>query len=120
MSQHLRRHNRLVIPGPIRISWQESSGFQKYVRGVCLDVSASGIRVEVVEPIPLRTFVTVGADSIKLVANASVRHSVRKGSKYLIGMEFNCPIKALAERLIAEYNLSEEPRAESFTASENS
>lgn len=101
MSQSLRRHRRTVIPGAIRVGWQAKDGFQKFVRGKCLDVSASGIRVESIEPIPLWTYVTVGADKIGLVANASVRHCVRSGAKYLIGMEFNCPIKTLERRLAA-------------------
>ena len=102
MSRDLRRHPRTRSPGTIRLGWQDASGSPRFARGRCLDVSASGIRVEVPEPIPLHSCVFVSAENINLSVNASILHISRVDGKYLIGMEFSCPLKALADRLARE------------------
>jgi hypothetical protein len=102
MARNLRRHPRIQSPGTVRLSWQDASGSPKFARGKCLDLSASGIRVEIPAPIPPRTYVTVAAENFHLTANASVRHVARAAGKYLIGLEFSCPLKALADRLEQE------------------
>lgn len=106
MSQDLRRHRRVNLPSSVRVSWQDG-GAEKYARGRCLDVSASGLRIEVPERIPVRTYVTVSADQPHFNANASVRHCTRAGSKYVLGLEFSYPIKTLLERLRAEHGPEE-------------
>ena len=99
MSRDLRRHLRHQPPGTVRLTWHDASGCLKYARGRCLDISASGIRIEIPEPIPLRSYVTVSADKIGFTANASVRHVARVAGKYMIGMEFSCPLRAFADIL---------------------
>lgn len=98
MSRDLRRHTRIEFPGIVRLSWQVN-GQVKFARGRCLDLSESGMRVEVPEAIAVRSYVTVSAEKIKLSANASVRHCGRKGGKFLVGLEFSAPLKSLAEAL---------------------
>ena len=88
------------MPGLVRLSWVDSGGGQKYAQVRCLDVSASGMRIEAPESIPARTYVSISAGKIGLVTNASVRSVARTGMKYLLGLEFSCPNKALAERLL--------------------
>jgi hypothetical protein len=80
----------------------EPGGGQKYTQARCLDISASGMRIETPAPIPERSYVSISAEKIGLVTNASVRSVLRAGMKYRIGLEFSCPIKALAERLLNE------------------
>ena len=98
MSRDLRRHTRIEFPGIVRLSWQ-MNGNVKFARGRCIDLSESGMRVEVPEAIALRSYVTVSAEKIKLSTNASVRHCVRKGGKFVLGLEFSTPLKSLAESL---------------------
>ncbi len=102
MSKDLRRYCRVVLPGVVRLSWQDASGNQKFARGRCLDLSASGIRVEVPESIPLRSYVTVKLEGVALTSSASVRHVGRLAGKYWVGLEFSCPLKALAQHLAKE------------------
>lgn len=102
MANGLRRHHRISIPGPVRVGWLETGGEQKYVVGRCLDVSESGMRIEVPEPIPRGVYVTIRADAISLVGNASVRSTSRKATRFILGLEFSCPIGNLAKRLLKE------------------
>lgn len=84
------------------LTWAEAGGAQKYVRGRSLDLSASGMRVELPQSIPVRTYVSLNIKSISQGVTASVRHCVASRGKYIVGLEFNCPIKTLAERLARE------------------
>jgi hypothetical protein len=47
------------------------------------------MRVQVSDPIPERIYVMLRADAIKLNGSASVRVCQRKGTKYVIGVEFS-------------------------------
>ena len=98
----VRRHERLPLEVPIILTYEDAARGMQYVRGRSLDISASGMRVEVPHSIPLRSYVTVNSQKVSLAVNASVRHSVANRGKYLLGLEFNCPMKALAERLAKE------------------
>jgi len=94
------------------VSWLDANQNQKFTRGRCLDLSASGIRIETPEAIPLRSYVSVYIESLTLKTSASVRHVVRSAGKYSIGLEFSCPLKNLAERLHAESEIaSQNPQA---------
>ncbi len=88
------------------MTWADAGGATKYVRGRSLDLSASGMRIEVAAAIPLRTYVSVSAQKISLTTTASVRHCVHYRGKYLIGLEFSCPMKELAERLAKETEIA--------------
>jgi len=77
----------------IRVSWMDSSSYTKYVKAVCVDFSEGGLRLEVPEPIPLRTYIFLRADRIKLVGTASVRSVARHGAKYLLGVELSEPLR---------------------------
>jgi len=63
----------------------------RYANASCLEISASGLRitVEVFEPIPVRSRVALRVDRIKLAGSATVRHVVRRGAKYLVGLELS-------------------------------
>ncbi len=87
--RNIRRHRRIPYTGPVRISWQGQESTPRYVRGRCLDVSESGMRVEAPEPIPVRTLVLLSAERIKLSGSATVRHVTRQGAKYVLGLELN-------------------------------
>jgi hypothetical protein len=61
----------------------------QFVTGRSLDVSPSGMRVEVAAPIEKQTYVTVQCPALSLHGRASVRTCARKGVKYVVGLEFS-------------------------------
>lgn len=93
MARETRRHRRVSFPAIARLSWQDEHGNYKFTRGRCLDVSQSGLRVELPEPMALRSYVTVQAEVLGITENASVRHCARAGGKYIVGLEFSSPLK---------------------------
>jgi hypothetical protein len=97
-ARNLRRHRRLAFSGYIDISWTDPRGQVKYARTKCLDVSEMGVRVEAPEPIPERTSVSLRAERLSVSGGATVRHVVRLGAKFILGLELTASIaeKALS------------------------
>jgi hypothetical protein len=85
----LRRHERADKSLPVQIIWQDRSGTDHFMNGRSLNVSASGMRVEVGERMDHQTYVTVQCTALGLHGRASVRSCVRKGMKYVMGLEFS-------------------------------
>ncbi|HML18027.1 MAG TPA: PilZ domain-containing protein [Bryobacteraceae bacterium] len=83
-----RRHRRIPYIGPIQISW-EASGQTRFAQGKCIDISESGLRIEVPAPVPPRANLSVRAERIKLSGSATVKHVARYGSKYILGIEMS-------------------------------
>ncbi len=98
MSKEIRRHGRIPFIGIVRLSWEDAQGQPKYAQGQCMDVSESGLRVEVNTAIAPRTRISLNADRIKLSGSATVKHVVRYGSKYILGLELS---EALREKTLA-------------------
>jgi len=84
----LRRDSRLTYNGKISLTWSNSAGDPLGRNGLCLDISATGLKVKLDSEIPVRTVVTVRAKELELHGSASVRSCVRTGVKYIIGLEF--------------------------------
>jgi hypothetical protein len=95
MSQEgdLRRHARSTRSAPIQLVWKNRQGLDGFLNGRIIDVSESGIRVEVSDPLEKQTYVTLQAASLGLHGSASVRTCTRKGMKYLVGLEFSAGLK---------------------------
>ena len=89
----LRRHQRNAKSAPVQIIWKDRQGQDRFVNGRILDVSESGIRVEVSDPIEKQTYVTLQSPGLGLHGTASVRTCARKGMKYLVGLEFSAGLK---------------------------
>jgi hypothetical protein len=85
----LRRHPRTEKAAPVQLVWQDRKGTDRFVMGRSLDISASGMRVEVAEQIERQTYVTVQCAALGLHGRASVRTCTRKGMKYILGLEFS-------------------------------
>jgi hypothetical protein len=85
----LRRHNRSDKSAPVQIIWKDRQGEDKFVSGRVVNVSESGLRVEVSEPLEKQTYVTLQAPGLGLHGSASVRTCARKGMKYIVGLEFS-------------------------------
>jgi hypothetical protein len=88
-----RRHPRATISGQVQLSWTDRVGEQKFAYAKILDVSESGIRVELREALARQAYVSMRADQIGLQGTASVRSCVKKGGKYLAGLEFSGGLK---------------------------
>lgn len=57
--------------------------------GSTVDISESGIRLEVREPIEQRTYVTLQCSALGVHGSASVRSCTRQGTKFVLGLEFS-------------------------------
>jgi hypothetical protein len=75
--------------GPIRLSWENDNSEPRYTEGKCIDISEAGLRIEVRVPIPICTRVSLQAPRIKLSGSASVKHLVRHGAQYIVGVELS-------------------------------
>src|ERR1700687_4349177 len=94
MSQgKLRRHDRTEVRAIVQIMWKDRSGNDKFTNAHTIDVSESGMRIEVTEPLPERSYVVVRVAKLTLHGAASVRSCVRKGIKYVAGLEFSAGMK---------------------------
>jgi hypothetical protein len=88
-SEDRRRHPRLVPGARVEAYWQDGQGVSRCTQGRCLDISESGLRMETIEPIPVRTYINLRVDKFQMHGSASVRHSVRRSGKYILGVEFS-------------------------------
>jgi hypothetical protein len=93
-----RRHHRIPYTGPIRLSWVDASGNPAFTMAKCIEVSESGIRVEVPVNIPARTILQLNAEKIHLAGACTVRHAVRQGAKHFLGLELS---QSMTEKAIA-------------------
>jgi hypothetical protein len=89
----LRRQPRAEVSSPARIVWQDGNGRDCFMNGRAVNVSASGMRVEVAEPVDKQTYVTVQCPALNLHGRASVRSCTRKGLKYILGLEFSAGLE---------------------------
>jgi hypothetical protein len=93
-----RRHRRIPYAGPIRLSWSDPSGNPRFAMGKCIEVSESGLRVEVPANIPERTILQLNAERIKFAGSSTVRHTERHGAKYILGLELS---QSMTEKAVA-------------------
>jgi len=90
---NMRRHDRTVVRTLVQLMWRDPNGNEKYTNAHTIDVSESGMRIEIPEQIPERSYVVMRADQIGVSGTASVRSCVRKGTKYVAGLEFSAGMK---------------------------
>jgi hypothetical protein len=108
MARNLRRHHRLAFSGTVDLSWIDPRGQVKYARAKCLDLSETGLRLESPEPVPAHTSVSIRAERLRLSGPATVRHVVRLGAKFILGLELST---AVPERTLASVEPPERPPA---------
>jgi len=88
----MRRHARQPVDGVVQVSWKDARGQVKSLPAKCLDLSAEGARLETAAPIPPRTSITLHSARYGALGAASVRHCVRQGLKYRVGVEFTAAL----------------------------
>jgi hypothetical protein len=87
-----RRASRFRYFGVIFLSWIEPGG-ENFVMGKCLDISVSGLGVQVARRISINTEVRVRADWMTLDGAAIVRHVQERGGVFQIGLQMQQPLR---------------------------
>lgn len=85
----MRRQDRIEIAIPVDVMWTDRQGHERFATARSIDVCESGIRIQVPEPLPERSYVRLRADKIALAGSASVRTCLKKGTKFVVGLEFS-------------------------------
>ncbi len=93
-----RPEPRFRVDFPTYLNWQGKNGIVRRVRARCVDLSASGARVETAEALELRSMVLMTSDQFGRMGNATVRYCRREGLKYIVGLEF-CTVFGLGDPL---------------------
>jgi hypothetical protein len=88
-----RRHRRFPYANPVRISWEEQ-GQPRYAVTKCINVSEKGLRLESAHPVKIGTLIILQSEKINLRCTATVKQSVRLGSKYLLGLQLTGAIRS--------------------------
>jgi hypothetical protein len=115
-----RRKQRQLFDCALEVSWKDANANSRTIAVRAIDLSDSGIRVESTERIELHTEVFVRAERYGLTGSTAVRHCSRRGSKYVLGLEFHPDTTAAdseeAEVFVDYYELLQiSPNAESET-----
>lgn len=86
MKKDARRHHRVPLIGPVRLSW-EDRGEVHYANAKCVDVSEAGMRIECPVGIAAGASVVLNAERIRFSGAAKVKHVTRYAGKYIVGVE---------------------------------
>jgi hypothetical protein len=89
----LRRHARATQAAPVQLAWKDRSGVTRVAIGRTVNVSELGMQVEMPHPFEKQSYVNLRVDDLGLHGSASVRNCVRKGPRFLIGLEFSGGLK---------------------------
>ena len=87
MGKDVRRHRRVPWIGPVRLTWEDSRGENRFAHAKCIDVSEGGMRLEAPVPVQSGTRILLSAERIKLSGAAMVKHVTRYSGKYILGLE---------------------------------
>ncbi|MCP5117203.1 MAG: PilZ domain-containing protein [bacterium] len=69
------------------LSWRDGGGERRQSRGYCLNISESGLCIEMADSVAVGTEVKVGLAGVELKP-AIIIHSKRVGPRYVLGLEF--------------------------------
>jgi curved DNA-binding protein len=120
MTTDKRRKQRRLLDCVLDVSWHDSKGAGHTISARAIDVSNSGVSVEASQPIEPQTEVYVRAERYGLSGSTRVCHCSRRGTKYVLGLEFNGDVHAgdndEAESFVDYYELLQiSPNAEAET-----
>ena len=97
-----RRDVRVRYRAPFYLLWDEQSGPPKYTKAVSHDVSEQGMSLETSRSIPVDSRVSLRSESGALFGGAQVKHSTKRGSMYVVGVEFGHSLLDEARALVRE------------------
>jgi hypothetical protein len=75
--------------GTVRLCWETGRGEVRYAFAKLLDISGNGMGVQVSDEIPMRSFVTVRCEALKISGTGISRYCIRRGGTYVVGLEFS-------------------------------
>ncbi len=85
---NIRRHQRIECNTRGRAMWSDRSGRDKWALVRIYDLSESGVRLELPEPVDARSVISFSSDDMKVQGQATVRFCRQQGTKYVVGAEF--------------------------------
>jgi hypothetical protein len=88
-----RKEQRRFTNAMFAVVWQDARGQNRSIRVRGLNVSKSGMRIESSEEIDPGAPVSLRAERLDLSGKATVRNCTRRGSAYVVGLEFSEEIK---------------------------
>jgi len=83
-----RRHIRHPLPGKVKVHWRTPEGHSFHSPAKCVNISRSGLRLELDRAMPVGTMVHVESPNFRIAGVAYVRHCVPKGIRFVAGIEF--------------------------------
>jgi hypothetical protein len=92
VSRNSRKCERTLSDALVKLKWTGASGEPHFASGKVLDCSESGVRIEIAEPIQIRSYVTLDAPELNRAGWSgwgSVRYCLPRRSKYVIGFELS-------------------------------
>jgi hypothetical protein len=84
-----RRHTRFPVEGQIRVLWHDANGRERVSNAKLVDVSVSGLRLRVDEPIPVRALLLCNDQQHGIRGSGAVRYCIMSKGKYEVGIEFS-------------------------------
>jgi hypothetical protein len=97
-----RRDVRVRYRAPFYVLWDEQACQPKYAKAVCNDVSEHGMSLETPQSIAVGSRLSLRSESGALFGGALVKHSTKRGSTYLMGLEFGHSLLDEARALVRE------------------
>ncbi len=98
----MRHQQRRPCEQSVSVVWRDARGENKFANARALDISESGIRLQMPEAPPLHAYVTLRASKLGLLGNASVRYCVHtSASKFTVGAEFTAGLRWTPEKQAA-------------------
>lgn len=83
-----RPEDRYDVDFQVFLSWQAPNGPIRRVTGRCVDLSASGAKLETKDRLDIRSGILVHSEQFGRMGLASVRYCSRVGMKYEVGLQF--------------------------------
>jgi len=84
-----RIFKRFPFGEKVRVSWTDAHGRYHFADAPCLDVSETGMQIELNHPLDQQCYVNIRSERYGLNTNARVRHVRQRGMKYRIGLQFH-------------------------------
>ena len=84
-----RKEQRRFTNAMFAVTWEDARGQSRSLRVRGLNVSKSGMRIESSEEMHTGAPVSLQAERHELSGKATVRNCMRRGSAYLVGLEFS-------------------------------
>ena len=97
-----RRDARVRYRAPFYLLWDKQSSESKYAKGVSREISEHGMSLEASRSVPVGTRLSLRSESGDLFGGAVVIHATKRGSMYVVGLEFGYSLLDEARALVRE------------------